>query len=114
MHIRFGDPPAPVPGPLADLLRQLPRDPDSPWLFPGLMPGRPVAYTTLREQVSSLGLPLRQARISALRQLVTDAPAPVIAGALGFHQTTTTRQVAHAGGTWNRYPASRPTAPATA
>jgi len=36
------------------------------------------------------------------------APAPVIAGALGFHQTTTTRQVAHADGTWNQYPASRP------
>ena len=26
MHIRFGDPPAPVPAPLADILRQLPRD----------------------------------------------------------------------------------------
>jgi len=37
---------------------------------------------------------------------VLDAPAPVVAGALGYHQTTTTRQVAHAGGTWNRYPAS--------
>jgi hypothetical protein len=111
MHIRFGDPPAPVPAPLAEILRQLPRNPDSPWLFPGLLPGQPIGYPTLREQVSHLGLPMRQARISALRQLVLDAPAPVIAGALGFHQTTTTRQVAHAGGTWNRYPASHPPAP---
>jgi hypothetical protein len=89
-------------------LRQLPRDGESPWLFPGLLPGQPIGYSTLREQVSVLGLPLREARISALRQLVLDAPAPVIAGALGFHQTTTTRQVAHADGTWNRYRASAP------
>jgi integrase len=108
MHIRFGDPLIPVPEPLADILRQLPRDGESPWLFPGLLPGQPIGYSTLREQVSVLGLPLREARISALRQLVLDAPAPVIAGALGFHQTTTTRQVAHAGGTWNRYRASAP------
>jgi len=107
MRIRFGDPPAPVPGPLADILRQLPRDQGSPWLFPGLLPGQPVGYPTLREQVSALGLPLRQARISALRQLVLQAPAPVVADALGFHQTTTTRQVAHAGGTWNQYPTAR-------
>jgi hypothetical protein len=107
MRIRFGDPPAPVPDPLAGLLRQLPRDPRSPWLFPGLLPGRPIGYPTLRQQVSGPGLPLREARISALRQLVVQAPAPVIADALGFHQTTTTRQVAHAGGTWNQYPASR-------
>jgi len=38
-----------------------------------------------------LGLPMRTARISALRQLVLQVPAPVIAGALGFHHTTTTR-----------------------
>jgi hypothetical protein len=92
-------------------VRQLPRDRESPWLFPGRLPGQPVSYPTLREQVSSLRLPLRQARISALHQLVLDAPAPVIADALGFHQTTTTRQTAHAGGTWNRYPAIRPPAP---
>ena len=47
---------------------------------------------------------MRTARISALRQLVLQAPAPVIAEALGFHYTTTERQHAHAGATWNRYP----------
>jgi hypothetical protein len=84
------------------------RDQQSPWLFSGLLPGQPIGYTTLRQQVSGLGLPLREARVSALGQLVVAAPAPVIADALGFHETTTTRQVAHAGGTWNQYPASRP------
>jgi hypothetical protein len=105
MNIRFGNPPAPVPEPLAALLRRIPRDPRSPWLFPGLTAGQPTAYGTLRKQVADLGLPLRQARISALRQLVQQAPAPVIAAALGFHHTTTTRQTAHAGTTWNQYPA---------
>jgi hypothetical protein len=47
---------------------------------------------------------MRTARISALRQLVLQAPAPVIAEALGFHYTTTERQHANAGATWNRYP----------
>lgn len=50
-----------------------------------------------------LGLPLRAARISVLRQLVLQVPAPVIADALGFHHTTTTRQHANAGATWSRY-----------
>jgi hypothetical protein len=36
----------------------------------------------------------------------TQAPAPVVAGALGFHQHATARHVAIAGGTWNRYAAS--------
>lgn len=107
MHIRFGDPPALVPGPLADLLRQLPRNQRSSWLFPGRLPGQPVSYRTLLEQISDLGLPLREARICALRQLVVQAPAPVVADALGFHQTTMARQVAHAGGTWNQYAAGR-------
>jgi len=64
----------------------------------------------LRKQVAELGLPLRQARISALRELVQQAPAPVIAAALRFHHTTTTRQTAHAGATWNQYPGQRPAA----
>ena len=48
---------------------------------------------------------MRTARISALRELVLQAPAPVIAEALGFHHTTTHRQHANAGGTWTHYPA---------
>ena len=40
---------------------------------------------------------------SALRQLVLQAPAPVITQALGFHHTTTQRQRANAGGTWSHY-----------
>jgi hypothetical protein len=54
-------------------------------------------------QLRDLGLPMRTARISALRQLVLQVPGPVIAAALGFHHTTTTRQHVNAGATWSRY-----------
>ena len=50
-----------------------------------------------------MALPPAASRISALRQLVLQVPAPVAAQALGFHHTTTHRQHTHAGGTWNRY-----------
>lgn len=107
VHIRFGHPPAPVPEPFASLLLQLIADrpaTSSNWLFPGRNPGQPAAYSTVFTQLRALGFPMRTARISALRQLVLQAPAPVIAEALGFHYTTTERQHANAGATWNRYP----------
>lgn len=108
VHISFGHPPAPVPEPFASLLLQLIADrpvTTSNWLSPGRNPGQPAAYSTIFTQLRNLGFPMRTARISALRQLVTQAPAPVIAQALGFHHTTTERQHANAGATWNRYPA---------
>ncbi len=73
-------------------------------MLPGRNPGQPAAYATVFTQLRDLGFPMRTARISALRQLVLQAPAPVIAEALGFHHTTTQRQRANAAGTWSRYP----------
>ncbi|GAA1441901.1 hypothetical protein GCM10009602_17850 [Nocardiopsis tropica] len=109
--IRLGDPPAPVPEPFADLLLQA-RDQrtnmntnnrDATWLFPGRRAGRPMHPNSLADLVRDIGIPGTAARTFALRQLVLQAPAPVIAQALGFHSKTTTRVVAQAGGTWNRY-----------
>ena len=62
-------------------------------------------------QLRNHGLPLRTARISALRQLVLQVPAPVIADALGFHHTTTTRQHINAGAPWSHYAGSGHTRP---
>jgi integrase len=107
--ICFGHPPTPVPEPFATLLHQqisdLPAG-SGTWLFPGRNPGQPAAYATVFTQLRDLGFPMRTARISALRQLVLQAPAPVIAEALGFHHTTTQRQRANAAGTWIHYPSS--------
>ena len=108
-QICFGHLPAPVPEPFADLLHQhLSGRPagSGTWLFPGRNPGQPAAYSTVFTQLRDLGFPMRTARISALRQLVLQAPAPVIAEALGFHHTTTQRQRANAAGTWIHYPGS--------
>ena len=77
------------------------------WLFPGRRPGQPLSYVSLSQGLRDLGVPLPRARIAALRQLVLQAPAPVIAEALGFHHTTTHRQTVYAGGIWNRYAAPR-------
>lgn len=108
--IRFGDPPVPVPEPFASSLRELAaaaRSSEPGWLFPGKYAGQSLAYATAAKRLREIGIPLTEARVSALRQLVLQAPAPVVADALGFHQTSAARQVANAGGTWSRYVPAR-------
>lgn len=110
LQLRLGEPPSPVPPPFAALLNQLvaaSTQAGTPLLFPGRIPGRPVSYRTLNRRLRELDFPLVDARVSALRQLVLQAPAPVIADALGYHQTTTARQIAHAGATWSRCASSQ-------
>lgn len=109
--LNLGDPPSPAPPPFDELLRQLaathrdhvPANHASTWLFPGRQAGQPADYQSMAQQLRAHGLPLRTARIAALRQLVLQVPAPVIADALGFHHTTTTRQHVNAGATWSHY-----------
>ncbi|HEX9354797.1 MAG TPA: hypothetical protein VF933_13405 [Streptosporangiaceae bacterium] len=110
--IRLGDPPAPVPEPFAAMLIELTlsrenmhtaTNPSARWIFPGQRAGQPLNAGTLREQLNQLGLHPGIARPAALRQLVLQAPAPVIAQSLGYFHKTTTRIAAEAGGTWSRY-----------
>ena len=117
--LRLGDPPSPVPAPFGTLLHQLaatrhdhvPANYGSDWLFPGRNAGQPAEYRSIAAQLREHGLPLRTARVSALRQLVLQVPAPVVADALGFHHTTTTRQHVNAGATWSHYVAGRRPSP---
>jgi len=84
--LRLGDPPSPVPvpPPLGALLHQLaatrhdhiPANHGNGWLFPGRHAGQPAAYRGIAALLREHGLPLRTARISALRQLVLAVPAP--------------------------------------
>jgi hypothetical protein len=108
--IRLGDPPAPVPEPFAGMLLRLAAgspdgDSGARWLFPGRWPRHPANPTSLLDRIRDMGVPAGSGRAAALRQLVLQAPAPVIAKALGYHDATTTRVLAEAGGTWNSYPA---------
>ncbi|WP_201776584.1 site-specific integrase [Allosalinactinospora lopnorensis] len=114
VFIRFGDPPTLVPSPFDGLLLRARHErgnaktsasADSPWLFPG-QAGRPLNSLYLAALVGEIGIPSGSVRSAALRQLVLQAPAPVIARALGFHDKTTTRIAASEGGAWNRYATS--------
>ncbi|MFI1652293.1 hypothetical protein ACH4XT_35920 [Streptomyces avidinii] len=110
--VRLGDPPSPLPEPVADLVRayvqsrqHLPyaSSRSSQWLFPGRQPGQPMNPVSLQVHLRRIGVPPQRGRTSAIRQLVLQAPAPVIAKALGYHDKTATRLVTEAGGTWSRY-----------
>ena len=108
VYLRFGTPPAPVPDPFAAMLAELAAaGAGTGWFFPGRNAGQPRDYRSVYHALRDAGLPMRNARTSALRHLVIQAPAPVVADALGFNQTTATRQFTSAGGTWSRYAASR-------
>jgi hypothetical protein len=112
VYIGLGEPPSPVPAPFAGLLLQLAHHNDQPtvapapdqrWLLPGRNPGQPLNYITLRKMLADAGITPRSARVRALRQLVLQVPAAVVATALGIHQTTAHRQEVNVGGVWNRY-----------
>ncbi len=49
------------------------------------------------------GIAVQAGRTTALRQLVLQTPAPVIASMLSYHDAHTAWLVAEAGGTWSRY-----------
>ncbi|MGW3700099.1 hypothetical protein ACWD6U_41680 [Streptomyces sp. NPDC005149] len=58
---------------------------------------------SLQDHLRKVGVPPQRGRTSAIRHLVLQAPAPVIAKAFGYHDKTATRLVTEAGGTWSRY-----------
>jgi hypothetical protein len=80
------------------------------WLFPGRRAGQPFNPNSLLQLIRDAGILAGGGRTAALRQLVLQAPAPVIAKALGYHDKITTVVFAEAGGTWNSYSARRATA----
>lgn len=101
-----------MPEPFATLLVELidhrpnmntATNPGARWLFPGRRARQPLNVATMQQRLRDHGFPTQAARTSALRQLVLQAPAPVVAQSLGFHHQTTTRVAAEAGKTWTRY-----------
>ena len=110
--LRLGDPPICVPEPFAPLIRQAAAEhpaavisPAGRWLFPGQNAGRPLHPATLSHLLTQYGIPVPAARTAAFRALVQQAPAPVIAQALGYSGTAATTHAAAAGDTWSRYAA---------
>jgi hypothetical protein len=117
LALRLGHPATPVPEPFAELLRQhltartnmnTAANPASRWLFPGGRTGQPLTAGTLGHQLQALGIPTRRSRTAALRELTLQAPAPIVADALGYGTDTALRHHHAAAGAWNRYPGIRP------
>ncbi|MFI9839243.1 hypothetical protein ACIHFD_19565 [Nonomuraea sp. NPDC051941] len=110
--LRLGDPPSSVPEPFAGLLLNYPQtrpntitatNRDSRWRFPGRRGGQPLDPTTIRLRLSKLGILAGPGRSAAIRQLVLQTPAPVVARMLGYGGDTATRLATVAGSPWSRY-----------
>jgi hypothetical protein len=113
--IRLGQHDIPVPHQLGDLLLTLIADgkpyagmgtlPGRKWLFPGLLPGRPITPARLAERLRALGIPPRAGRRAALTDLAARLPAAVLADILGLHPGTAVHWMHEAGADWTRYAA---------
>lgn len=110
--LRLGEPPSPVPAPVAALLLEhitnrgnmnTATNPASRWLFPGRRTGQPLGPNHLSALLNKVGIPIAAARGAAIRQQLLELPAPVVADALGYHDKTTSRLRNETGGTWSRY-----------
>ncbi|WP_433513655.1 hypothetical protein ACQP2T_60570 [Nonomuraea sp. CA-143628] len=110
--IRLGDPPAPVPEPFATLLLDYARtrpntltatNPDSRWLFPGRRAGQPINPATIHDRLRAHGFQAGKVRTAAIRQLVLQAPAPVVARMLGYNNESAAQIAAQAAGPWSLY-----------
>jgi hypothetical protein len=112
VSIRLGDPPIPVPEPFAGLLLDYvghrlnlttATNIDARWLFPGRRAGQPMTPDTIERRLRRHGIPALGGRTAALRHLVLQTPAPVVARMLGYTQQQTARLAIEAGSTWSRY-----------
>lgn len=77
--------------------------PQPRWLFPGLQPGQPLHVYSAAGMLKSIGLPARAARNGAWQQMVHQAPAAILADALGSSRTTITRRAKTAAADYASY-----------
>ncbi|WP_314220592.1 hypothetical protein [Streptomyces zaehneri] len=110
--LRLGEPPSPVPAPVAALLLKhitnrgnmnTATNPASRWLSPGRRTGQPLGPNHPSALLNKVGIPIAAARGAAIRQQLLELPASVVADALGYHDKTTSRLRNETGGTWSRY-----------
>jgi hypothetical protein len=112
VSVRLGEPPSPVPQPFDGLLPShlehrlnltTATNQNARWLFPGRRAGQPMSSATLEVRLRQTGIPGPRGRTAALRQLVLQTPAPVVAKMLGYSQQQTARVATAAGSPWSRY-----------
>ncbi len=113
--VAFEHTPIQMPDPLAVLIRaHLGRrgqasyaSRDNGWLFPGGIPGRPLATENIRGQLVARGIPPHSARHAALFALSGQVPHMILAQTLGISQTAATRWAALAARDWGNYISQR-------
>lgn len=112
MSIRLGDPPSPMPEPFAALLDRYLADrpnqttatnPNSTLMFPGRRAGQPMGASAIGMHLAAAGIPTLHGRTAAIRQLLLQAPAPVVAKMLGYTSEHSETLAAEGGGTWKSY-----------
>jgi hypothetical protein len=112
VSIRLGEPPSPVPEPVAALLLDhighrlnltTATNREARWLFPGRRGGQPLTVDAVERHFRRHQIPALGGRTAAIRHLVLQAPAPVVARMLGYTQDQTARLAAEAGTPWSRY-----------
>ncbi|MBT3160458.1 hypothetical protein KQH42_30105 [Streptomyces sp. CHA1] len=117
-HLVLGRHPVLLPPRLAELLRHLAEQPQprpqlsrswpSPrWLFPGMVPSKPISTHGMTQKLNRHGIMVRSARNSALAALAADLPSPILADVTGMHRHTALRWVAYARRDWAEYLAAR-------
>ena len=115
VQLRLGPQEVVVPEPLGALIGELVASgrgyvgvgspAHTPWLFPGLFPGRPLSPARLGERLRTLGIGAQVGRRSALMHLAAQLPAAVLAEALNLTPGTAVDWVREAGGDWSSYAA---------
>ena len=114
-RVQLGDTHIDIPEPLDELITRLAnsRRPytgvgspaTTPWLFPGLDPGRPLTAYTLGQRLQHLSIDPAASRRAALTDLAAHLPAAILARVLNLSPNTAVRWVRVAGGDWTTYAA---------
>ncbi|MEE1759234.1 hypothetical protein [Streptomyces sp. SP18BB07] len=97
-HLALGRHPVLLPPRLAELLRRLAEQPQlrpqlsrvrpgPRWLFPGMVPGKPISTHGMTQKLNRHGIPVRTARNAALASLAADLPSPILADVTGCTAT---------------------------
>jgi hypothetical protein len=112
--LRIVDEWLPLPSPFDTLMRawlatrfnlQTSAHPESPWLFPGLMPGQHLLPGYISTALAHEGVPAQLGPTAAWRYMVRHAPPSVLAGLLGMTPETAMRHAELAGANFTRYAA---------
>jgi hypothetical protein len=118
IRILLGKQPAAIPQPFAQLLRDhLATRPNlrtantdgSPWLFPSTRAGHHIRANTIMDRLRTLGIDVLGSRNAALRDLVRQVPAPIVATQLGYSHQIIQRHAELAAQPMSKYAALKAT-----